>query len=84
MLLLNCIARLKLKTRIVCFEQFVGVEAFCTTLVDLWPRWLRRGYRREMLFGVTCVAMFICGLPMVTYVSSFMLFLPSIECFARR
>ena len=64
---IRCIATY---TIYMAVPQFVGVEAFCTTLVDLWPKLLRRGYRRELLFGVTSAVMFLCGLPMVTYVSN--------------
>ena len=51
--------------------QFVGVEAFCTTIVDMWPHRLRRGYRPEIFIGTSCVIMFFLGLPMVTYVSTY-------------
>jgi len=47
-------------------SQFVGVESFITTLVDYFPQYLRRPYRREIFAAVYCFISFLIGLSMVT------------------
>ncbi|ELT92206.1 hypothetical protein CAPTEDRAFT_221230 [Capitella teleta] len=47
-------------------SQFVGVEGFITAIVDVFPRQMRRGYRREVFIAVVCLCSFFVGLPMVT------------------
>ncbi|RUS84339.1 hypothetical protein EGW08_007871 [Elysia chlorotica] len=50
-----------------CFlVQFVGVEGVVTTVVDQYPKLLRKGYRKEIFIAVCCCAMFLVGLTMVT------------------
>lgn len=49
--------------------QFVGVEGVITAVVDQWPTFLRRGYRRELFAAFVCVLNFLLGLSMVTNVS---------------
>ncbi|XP_041356897.1 sodium- and chloride-dependent taurine transporter-like [Gigantopelta aegis] len=47
-------------------SQFVGVEGVITTVVDQWPNFLRRGYRKEIFIGCVCILNFFIGLAMVT------------------
>ncbi|RWS04775.1 sodium- and chloride-dependent GABA transporter 2-like protein [Dinothrombium tinctorium] len=47
-------------------SQFVAVEGFITAVVDMFPRILRVGKRREWFIGFTCFISFIIGLTMVT------------------
>ncbi|KAK7474267.1 hypothetical protein BaRGS_00034510 [Batillaria attramentaria] len=46
-------------------SQFVGVEGVVTTIVDQYPRLLRKGYRKEIFIGFICIIMFFVGLSMV-------------------
>ena len=52
------------------FLQFVGVEGVITPIVDQFPEYLRKGYRREMFIAVVCVLEFLIGLPMICPVSN--------------
>lgn len=45
-------------------SQFVGVEAVITVFVDMFPQYLRRGYRKEIFIAVVCFISFLFGLPM--------------------
>nr|XP_006628640.2 PREDICTED: sodium- and chloride-dependent GABA transporter 2-like [Lepisosteus oculatus] len=47
-------------------SQFVGLESLMTSVMDLFPMVLRRGYRRELLLLFLCVCCFLLGLLMVT------------------
>ncbi|XP_022796296.1 sodium- and chloride-dependent creatine transporter 1-like [Stylophora pistillata] len=47
-------------------SEFVGIEGVVTAVVDLYPRYLRRGYRKEMFTAFVCVIWFLLGLAMVT------------------
>lgn len=49
--------------------QFVSLEALMTSVTDLYPHLLRRGYRRELLLLFICIVCFLLGLVMVTPVS---------------
>lgn len=49
-------------------SQFVAVEGFITAVVDMFPRYLRKGHRREYFIGVTCLLSYLVGLLMVTRV----------------
>ncbi|VDI79921.1 solute carrier family 6 (neurotransmitter transporter, GABA) member 6/8/11/12/13 [Mytilus galloprovincialis] len=46
-------------------SQFVGVEGVVTAVVDQWPGYLRKGYRREVFIGCICILNFFVGIPMV-------------------
>ena len=49
--------------------QFVGVEGFVTAIVDVFPRELRKGHRKELFIGVVCLVSFLIGLSMVAKAS---------------
>lgn len=49
--------------------QFVEVEGQITSIVDLYPSLLRKGYRREIFIAVMCFMSYLLGLAMVTKVS---------------
>ncbi|XP_068612390.1 sodium- and chloride-dependent GABA transporter 2-like [Brachionichthys hirsutus] len=46
--------------------QFVSLEALMTSITDLYPHVIRRGYRRELLLLFFCFVCFLVGLVMVT------------------
>jgi len=48
--------------------QFVCVEAFVTAVVDVFPKYLRYGRRREWFILTTCLVSYLIGLAMVTMV----------------
>ena len=51
----------------LCFlDQFVSVEGFVTAIVDMHPKFLRVGRRREYFIAIVCFVSFLCGLSMVT------------------
>ncbi|XP_068604687.1 sodium- and chloride-dependent taurine transporter-like [Brachionichthys hirsutus] len=47
-------------------SQFVEVEGQVTSLVDLYPSFLRKGYRREIFIAIICCISYLFGLTMVT------------------
>nr|XP_034962399.1 sodium- and chloride-dependent taurine transporter isoform X3 [Zootoca vivipara] len=47
-------------------SQFVEVEGQITSLVDLYPSFLRKGYRREIFIAIICFVSYLLGLCMVT------------------
>ncbi|XP_071316824.1 sodium- and chloride-dependent GABA transporter 2-like [Trachinotus anak] len=47
-------------------SQFVGLECLMTSLVDLFPTYLRQGCRRELLLLAICCTCCLLGLPLVT------------------
>uniref|UniRef100_A0AAQ4S2Z5 Transporter n=1 Tax=Gasterosteus aculeatus aculeatus TaxID=481459 RepID=A0AAQ4S2Z5_GASAC len=47
-------------------SQFVEVEGQITSIVDLYPEVLRKGYRREMFIAFMCSMSYLLGLAMVT------------------
>ncbi|CAK6970399.1 sodium- and chloride-dependent taurine transporter-like, partial [Scomber scombrus] len=47
-------------------SQFVEVEGQITSLVDLYPSFLRKGYRREIFIAIICCISYVLGLTMVT------------------
>lgn len=50
--------------------QFVEVEGQITSLVDLYPSFLRKGYRREVFIAIICCISYLLGLTMVTKVTA--------------
>ncbi|KAJ8253227.1 hypothetical protein GJAV_G00210490 [Gymnothorax javanicus] len=46
--------------------QFVSLEALMTSLTDLYPAFVRKGHRRELLLLVLCAVCYLLGLVMVT------------------
>ncbi|KAK2556805.1 Sodium- and chloride-dependent GABA transporter 2 [Acropora cervicornis] len=55
----------QLNLRSLAFK-FVGIEGVVTAIVDRFPQYLRRGYRKEMFTALVCVVWFLIGLSMVT------------------
>ena len=53
----------------VYFVQFVGIEGVVTAIVDLFPHFFRRGYRKELFTAFVCIIWFVIGLSMVTEVT---------------
>lgn len=47
-------------------SEFVGIEGFVTAIVDLFPQYLRRGYRKEIFTALVCFVWYLIGLCMVT------------------
>ncbi|TWW75126.1 Sodium- and chloride-dependent GABA transporter 2 [Takifugu flavidus] len=47
-------------------SQFVGMECLMTSLVDLFPNFLRKGCRRELLLLAICSTCCLLGLSLVT------------------
>uniref|UniRef100_A0A8C7L3U7 Uncharacterized protein n=1 Tax=Oncorhynchus kisutch TaxID=8019 RepID=A0A8C7L3U7_ONCKI len=47
-------------------SQFVGLECLMTSVVDLFPTYLRHEFRRELLLLAICTIGFILGLALVT------------------
>lgn len=54
----------------LCPLQFVEVEGQITSLVDLYPSFLRKGYRREIFIAIICCISYLFGLTMVTKVTA--------------
>lgn len=52
--------------------QFVEVEGQVTSLVDLYPSFLRKGFRREIFIASVCSVSYLLGLAMVTEVGGFL------------
>uniref|UniRef100_A0A8C6U9F2 Transporter n=1 Tax=Neogobius melanostomus TaxID=47308 RepID=A0A8C6U9F2_9GOBI len=49
-------------------SQFVGMECLMTSLTDLFPVHLRKGFRRELLLLLICTVCCVLGLSLVTEV----------------
>lgn len=59
-----------LSSHYVASLQFAGLESNMTSLTDLYPSYLRKGYRRELLLLLFCIVSSLFGLFLVTEVSS--------------
>ncbi|KAJ8350973.1 hypothetical protein SKAU_G00261030 [Synaphobranchus kaupii] len=46
--------------------QFVSLETLMTNMTDLYPAFVRKGHRRELLLLSVCIVCFLLGLVMVT------------------
>ncbi|KAM4740551.1 sodium- and chloride-dependent GABA transporter 2-like isoform 3-T3 [Anableps anableps] len=53
--------------------QFAGLESNVTSLTDLYPSYLRKGYRRELLLLLLCAASSLLGLFLVTEAGAYIL-----------
>lgn len=51
-----------------CVNQFVGLESIMTSVTDMFPTVLRRGFRRELLLLGICLVCYLTGLFMITEV----------------
>uniref|UniRef100_A0A8C2BBR5 Transporter n=1 Tax=Cyprinus carpio TaxID=7962 RepID=A0A8C2BBR5_CYPCA len=47
-------------------SQFVGLESIMTSVTDIFPTVLRRGFRRELLLLGICLVCYLMGLFMIT------------------
>ncbi|XP_055734186.1 sodium- and chloride-dependent GABA transporter 2-like [Salvelinus fontinalis] len=54
-------------------SQFVGLECLMTSVVDLFPTYLRREFRRELLLLAICTICFLLGLALVTEGGTYLL-----------
>ncbi|KAJ0068761.1 hypothetical protein NL108_010833, partial [Boleophthalmus pectinirostris] len=69
---LNCFYLYCLCDHIV-FLQFVGMESIVTSLTDVFPSQIRKGYRRELLLFLICVFSFLIDLPLVSRGGAYLL-----------
>uniref|UniRef100_A0AAV2M7J8 Transporter n=1 Tax=Knipowitschia caucasica TaxID=637954 RepID=A0AAV2M7J8_KNICA len=53
--------------------QFVGLESIMTSLTDVFPSQIRKGYRRELLLFLICALSFLIGLPLVSEGGAYLL-----------
>lgn len=49
--------------------QFVGLESIMTSLTDVYPAQIRKGYRRELYLMLMCALCYAFGLLFVSQVS---------------
>lgn len=50
--------------------QFIGLESIITSLSDIFPSQIRKGYRRELLLLLICSFCYVVGLLLVSQVNS--------------
>lgn len=60
--------------------QFVGLESIMTSITDVYPSQIRKGYRRELLLLLLCTVCYILGLFLVSGVSSTLLIITLSAC----
>ncbi|XP_071383100.1 sodium- and chloride-dependent GABA transporter 2-like [Centroberyx affinis] len=53
--------------------QFVGLESIMTSLTDVYPSVIRKGYRRELLLMLICIVCYLLGLFMVSEAGPYIL-----------
>ncbi|XP_018541323.1 solute carrier family 6 member 11a [Lates calcarifer] len=46
--------------------QFIGLESIMTSLTDIYPSWIQKGYRRELLLMLVCTVSYVFGLLLVS------------------
>lgn len=54
-------------------SQFVGLESIMTSLTDVFPAQIRKGYRRELLLFLICTFCFLVDLLLVTRAGAYIL-----------
>ncbi|KAI3369415.1 hypothetical protein L3Q82_007635 [Scortum barcoo] len=53
--------------------QFVGLESIITSLTDIYPSQIRKGYRREFLLLLICALCYMIGLVLVSQAGAYIL-----------
>ncbi|CAN9511792.1 unnamed protein product [Ophioblennius macclurei] len=53
--------------------QFAGLESIMTSLADVYPSQIRKGYRRELCLFVICAVCYVFGLLLVTEAGAYIL-----------
>ncbi|XP_045931242.1 solute carrier family 6 member 11a isoform X2 [Micropterus dolomieu] len=53
--------------------QFVGLESIMTSLTDVYPSQIRKGYRRELFLMLICAICFMFGLLLVSEAGAYIL-----------
>ncbi|XP_010765349.1 sodium- and chloride-dependent GABA transporter 2-like [Notothenia coriiceps] len=53
--------------------QFVGLESLMTSLSDVYPSQIRKGYRRELLLLLICAVSYMLGLVLVSQAGAYIL-----------
>ncbi|XP_028431208.1 sodium- and chloride-dependent GABA transporter 2 isoform X1 [Perca flavescens] len=53
--------------------QFVGMESIMTSLSDIYPSQIRKGYRRELLLMLICAFCYVFGLLFVSQAGAYIL-----------
>ncbi|XP_028261202.1 sodium- and chloride-dependent GABA transporter 2-like [Parambassis ranga] len=54
-------------------SQFVGLESIMTSITDVYPSQIRKGYRRELLLLLLCTVCYILGLFLVSGAGAYIL-----------
>ncbi|XP_024915810.1 sodium- and chloride-dependent GABA transporter 2-like [Cynoglossus semilaevis] len=53
--------------------QFVGLESLMTSITDMFPDQIQRGYRREILLMLLCAFCYLMGLSLVSQAGAYIL-----------
>lgn len=51
------------------YLQFIALESIVTSLPDIYPTYMRKGYRREVLLFLICAFCYVAGQLLVSQVS---------------